>query len=111
MTEPAMSLIVSIVRKGWGSLALKASVEAGARGGTVLAARGAGINEHEKIFGVAIEPEKEVLLTLVPADRAPAILDAIVQAAELDATGRGIAFVVPVDRVAGMAHFMNVLGG
>ncbi|MFT7775978.1 P-II family nitrogen regulator [Roseateles sp.] len=110
MTEISMSLIVSIVRKGWGSRALQASVDAGARGGTVLAARGAGINEHEKIFGVAIEPEKEVLLTLVPADRASVILDAIVQAAELDATGRGIAFVLPVDRVAGIAHFMRAFG-
>jgi len=111
MSDLAMSLIVSIVRKGWGSRVLQASVAAGARGGTVLAARGAGINEHEKIFGVAIEPEKEVLLTLVPTERAPAILDAIVQAAELEETGRGIAFVLPVDRVAGIAHFMSALGG
>ena len=105
-----MSLIVSIVRKGWGSLALQASVEAGARGGTLLTGRGAGLNEQEKIFGVAIEPEKEVLLTLVPAERAPAILDAIVRAAELDDTGRGIAFVLPVGAVAGVAHFMRAQG-
>jgi nitrogen regulatory protein PII len=35
-----------------------------------------------------------------------AILAEIVRAAELDSTGKGIAFVVPVDRVAGVAHFM-----
>ena len=109
MAEISLSLIVSIVRKGWGSRVLQASVDAGARGGTLLAARGAGINEQEKIFGVAIEPEKEVLLTVVPTDRAPAILDAIVRAAELDDTGRGIAFVLPVDRVAGVAHFLRAL--
>lgn len=105
-----MSLIVSIVRKGWGSEVLQASVKAGARGGTLLTGRGAGINEHEKIFGVAIEPEKEVLLTLVPAERAQVVLDAIVRAAELDETGRGIAFVLPVSSVAGVAHFMRALG-
>ena len=33
------SLIVSIVRKGWGSTVLEASVKAGARGGTVLFGR------------------------------------------------------------------------
>lgn len=102
-----MSLIVSIVRKGWGSTALEASVRAGARGGTVLVARGAGINEQEKIFGMSIEPEKEVLLTLVPTSRSREILAAIVQAAELAETGRGIAFVVPVEAVAGVAHFMR----
>lgn len=101
------SLIVTIVRKGWGSTVLEASVNAGARGGTVLIGRGAGINEKERIFGVSIEPEKEIVLTVVSADRAESILEAIVLAAELNEVGRGIAFVLPVDKVVGVAHFMN----
>ena len=101
------SLIVSIVRKGWGSTVLEAALKAGARGSTVLFGRGAGINEHDKIFGVSIEPEKEIVLTVVYSDRIDAILDEIVRAAELNDTGRGIAFVVPVDRVVGVAHFMK----
>ncbi len=101
------SLIVTIVRKGWGSTALEASVAAGARGGTVLGGRGAGINEKEKIFGLSIEPEKEIVLTLVPSGRVDAILEAIVQAVELNDVGRGIAFVLPVEKVVGVAHFLN----
>lgn len=101
------SVIVTIVRKGWGSTVLDAAVGAGARGSTVLVGRGAGINEQEKIFGMSIEPEKEIVLTVVPSDRVDAILEAIVNAAELNAKGRGIAFVLPVERVAGVAHFMT----
>lgn len=101
------SLIVTIVRKGWGSSVLQASVKAGARGGTVVFGRGAGIHEQEKIFGMSIEPEKEIVLTVVNADRVDGILDEIVRAAELNDTGRGIAFVVPVDKVVGVAHFMK----
>lgn len=101
------SVIVTIVRKGWGSTVLEASVQAGARGGTVLMGRGAGQNEKEKMFGVSIEPEKEILLTVVSSDRVDAILEAIVKAAELNEVGRGIAFVVPVDKVAGVANFMS----
>ena len=101
------SLIVTIVRKGWGTTVLDASVGAGARGGTVLFGRGAGINEQEKIFGMSIEPEKEVVLTLVYDDQADTVLDEIVRAAELNDTGRGIAFVLPVERVVGVAHFMK----
>lgn len=101
------SLIVSIVRKGWGSTVLEASVKAGAQGGTVLFGRGAGINEQEKIFGMSIEPEKEIVLTLVRPDRADVILDEIVRAAQLNDTGRGIAFVMPVEKVVGVAHFMR----
>jgi nitrogen regulatory protein PII len=102
-----LQVIVSIVRKGWGSTVLEASVKAGARGGTVLFGRGAGIHEREKIFGMSIEPEKEILLTIASANQVDAILDAIVQAGELNDTGRGIAFVVPVEKVAGVAHFMK----
>ncbi len=101
------SLIVSIVRKGWGSTVLEAALKAGARGSTVLFGRGAGINEHEKIFGMSIEPEKEIVLTVVYAARIEAILDAIVRAGQLNETGRGIAFVVPVEKVVGVAHFMK----
>ena len=101
------ALIVSIVRKGWGSVVLEASVKAGARGGTVLFGRGAGINEQEKIFGMSIEPEKEIVLTVVYADQVDAILTEIVRAAELNDTGRGIAFVIPVQNVVGVAHFMR----
>ncbi len=101
------SLIVSIVRKGWGSAVLDATVRAGARGGTVVNGRGAGINEQAKIFGMSIEPEKEVVLTVVYSGQVEAILDEIVRTAGLDETGKGIAFVVPVDRVVGVAHFMS----
>lgn len=102
-----MSLIVSIVRKGWGSTVLEAALAAGARGSTVLTGRGAGIHEQEKIFGISIEPEKEIMFTVVYGHQVDAVLSAIVDAGTLDDTGRGIAFVVPVSRIAGVAHFMK----
>jgi len=100
------SLIVTIVRKGWGSSVLQASVKAGARGGTVLLGRGAGVHEREKIFGMSIEPEKEIVLTIVEQDQVEAILGEIVRAAELNAAGHGMAFVVPVHRIVGVADSM-----
>lgn len=102
-----VSLIVSIVRKGWGSTVLQASVKAGARGGTVLSGRGAGVHEKTKIFGMSIEPEKEIVLTIVFSDQSDAILSSIVEAAELNEVGHGIAFVLPVDRVVGVAQFLK----
>lgn len=98
------SVIVTIVRKGWGSTVLEASVSAGASGGTVLIGRGMGVNEHDTIFGMAIEPEKEVLITVVDTDRVDAVLDEIVRAADLNEVGHGIAFVVPIDKLVGVAH-------
>jgi nitrogen regulatory protein P-II 1 len=98
------SLIVSIVRKGWGETVLEASVKAGAHGGTILYGRGSGIHEQQKILGIPIEPEKEIVLTLTYADQSDAILKEIVRAAELQKPGYGLAFVLSVDKVAGTPH-------
>lgn len=107
MTDMPMSLIVTIVRKGWGSTVLDASVAAGSRGATVLFGRGAGVNEKERIFGMAIEPEKEIVLTVTRTEKVERILAAITAAVDLDKPGNGIAFVMPVDKVVGIAHLLG----
>lgn len=100
-------LIVSVVRRGWGDLVLEASMKAGAHGGTVLFGRGTGRNEQQQVFGIKIEPEKEVLLTLVPQELVTPVLDAVVAAAELSLPGHGLAFVVPVEQVRGVVHLVE----
>jgi nitrogen regulatory protein P-II 1 len=98
------SLIVTIVRKGWGNTVLEASVQAGAEGGTVLFGRGAGIHEQEKILGIPIEPEKEIVLTVTDSERVDAILEGIDRDVELNEPGRGLAFVIGLDKVVGISH-------
>jgi nitrogen regulatory protein PII len=100
-------LVVSIVRRGWGDAVLEATMEAGAHGGTVLFARGIGRNEQQRVFGIQIEPEKEVVLTLVPSDIKDAIVDAVVRTAQLNAPGHGLVFVVDVEQVAGVVHLVE----
>jgi nitrogen regulatory protein P-II 1 len=99
-----ISLIVTIVNKGWGDTVLEASMKAGADGGTVLLGRGMGIHEKQKILGICIEPEKEIVFSVVPPDRKGAILTEIVRAADLNEPGKGIAFVVPVEQMLGVVH-------
>lgn len=97
-------LIVTIVNNGHTDEVMDAAKQKGAEGGTIIHGRGMGIHEDIKFFGVAIEPDKEVVLTLVQAHVADAVLENIVLHAGLDAPGRGIAFILPVDRVAGIPH-------
>jgi nitrogen regulatory protein PII len=99
-----LSLIVTIVRKGWGDVVLEASVKAGADGGTVMFGRGAGIHEKQKFLGIAIEPEKEIVLTVTSSGKVDPILEAILRDSDLSKPGMGIAFVVPVEKVVGVAH-------
>ena len=101
-----MSLIITIVKKGWGDKALEASMKAGADGGTILMGRGVGVHEQQKILGIPIEPEKEIVLSVTYPDKNEAILQAIVQACDLEKPGAGIAFVVPVNRVVGVSHLL-----
>jgi nitrogen regulatory protein P-II 1 len=99
-------LIVTIVSKGRSERVVKASKEAGAEGGTILFARGTGIHETKSFFGIPIEPEKEMILTIVPEKITSTVLEAIVQAGDLHTPGAGIAFVLPVKAVAGICHLL-----
>jgi len=100
-------VIVSIVRKGWGDTVLEATMQAGAHGGTVLLGRGIGRNEQQRVFGIKIEPEKEVVLTVIPAELKDTVLAEVVRAAELTAPGNGLAFVLPVAQLVGVVHLVE----
>ncbi|MCC6984490.1 MAG: P-II family nitrogen regulator [Bauldia sp.] len=101
------ALIVSIVPKGKGNDVLEASVKAGAHGGTVFFGRGAGVNERQTIFGMPIMPEKEIVFTIVYQNESDRILAEIVAAVDLEKPGAGMAFVMPVSKVAGVAHLLD----
>jgi nitrogen regulatory protein PII len=100
-------LIVSIVRKGWGDTVLEATIEAGAHGGTVLFGRGTGRNERHRVFGIQIEPEKEIVLTIVRRDQQKSMLETVERAAELGLPGHGLAFVLPVEALVGVTHLVE----
>lgn len=97
-------LIVTIVKKGWGDEVIKASRKAGAQGGTLLFGRGTGIHENKSILGLMIEPEKEIVLTIIKSNIADDVLSSIVEATNLDEPGMGIGFVVSLDKVFGICH-------
>lgn len=99
-----VSLIITIVRKGWGDKVLEASMKAGAEGGTILMGRGVGVHEKQKILGIPIEPEKEIVLSVTDSGKSEAILESICETCKLEYPGAGIAFVVPVEKVVGVCH-------
>lgn len=106
-----MSMILTIVKRGWGDRVLEATMKAGAGGGTIFYARGVGIHEQQKILGIAIEPEKEVVLTMIQRDMEDHILETIEKAAELDKPGNGLAFVLPVEKLVGVIHLGDKIIG
>ncbi len=102
-------LIVAIVPQGRCPVLVTAAKEAGSEGATIVRGRGTGVHESSKFLGVPIEPEKDLLLVLIPTELTDAVMSAIVRAGELDQPGHGIAFVVDVPRVEGIVHRGEVM--
>ncbi|HCG63302.1 MAG: transcriptional regulator [Spirochaetae bacterium HGW-Spirochaetae-4] len=92
------TLITCIVNKGAADEVMDAAREAGATGGTILAARGTGKEEDVKFFGVQLVPEKEMLMVLVGAGLTGKVLEAIRAVPCLAEPGAGIAFCIDVER-------------
>ncbi|GAE33306.1 P-II family nitrogen regulator [Halalkalibacter akibai] len=103
------NLIVTVVNKGYSEKVVEATKKAGAEGGTIIYGRGTGIHEQAKLFSIAIEPEKELVLTLIDREKTDAVLETILIEAELNKPGKGIAFVLEVERTIGINHILNSL--
>jgi nitrogen regulatory protein PII len=97
-------LIVTIVNKGNSEIIIQASKSAGAEGGTIIPGRGTGIHEKTMLWGIPIEPEKDIILTIVPQEKMQTILKAIVEQGDLNKPGAGIVFVLELKKVAGICH-------
>lgn len=104
MSETKYEMIISIVNAGYTGTVMDAAKKAGARGGTVIHGRGTANKEAEAFFHITIQPEKEIVMLLVPAKIKDNVLHAIYQDAGLDSAGQGIAFSIPVDKTAGLAE-------
>ncbi len=103
----AYEMIVCIVNSGFSDAVMSAAREFGAKGGTVLGARGTANQEAETFFKITIQPEKEVVLILVPAKIKDDILHAIYQKVGLATPGQGIAFTLPVENAVGLPDMQN----
>ena len=89
-------LVICIVNAGYSQNVMEAARAAGARGGTVLRARGTANPEAEEFFNITIQPDKEVLMILIPADIKDEVIRAIYKEAGLAQEAQGIAFSMPV---------------
>ena len=96
--------IFCIVNSGYSDAVMEAAKKLGAGGGTVINARGTAPKDAETLFGITIQPEKEIVMILVPTAIKADVLHALYQEVGLDSAGQGIAFSLPVDGVVGIAE-------
>ncbi len=99
-------LIVSIVEKGLGSTVVEASKKAGCEGGTILPGTGT-YKDHLSFMSYFADPEKEIIFSIVDETEAEDILLAICEAASLNEPGNGVAFILNVNSLLGVAHLLD----
>ena len=102
--EKKYEAIFCIVNAGFSDVVMDAARKAGAGGGTILKGRGTAGREAEERFHIHIQPEKELVMLLVPAEIKDRVLGALYDAAGLDSAGQGIAFSLPVERCIGLSE-------
>ena len=95
-------LIICVVNKGFNEQVMITAKSCGAKGGTVINARGTAKEDVAKRFDYIVTPEKEVVLMVVPLEIKDDILHALYKDIGLHTPGQGIVFTVPVDETAGI---------
>lgn len=90
-------LICVIVNSGFADDIMHAARNAGAKGGTIIKARGTGTEDDSSFFGITIVPEKEMLMILARRDESGPIMDAVRNCSCLSTPGIGIVFCMPVE--------------
>ena len=94
--------VFAIVNNGFSEIAMESAKANGAKGGTILSARGTISKEAEKIFNISITPEKEIVIILAKTELVDDILKGLYTAVGSNTEAQGIAFAMPVDEVVGI---------
>lgn len=103
MSDIKYELVLCIVNTGFSDVVMDAARDVGARGGTIIHARGTANKVAEQVFNITIQPDKEIVMILVPANIKDDVLHAIYKMAGLKSEGQGIAFSLAVDDAVGLS--------
>ncbi|HBO48337.1 MAG TPA: transcriptional regulator [Clostridiales bacterium] len=94
-------MIVAIIGRGFSDYVVSAARDAGATGATIVYGRGTA-DADKQVFGISLQPERELVLILVKSNERRTIMQAISDKTSLMEEGRGFCFSLPVSEVFGL---------
>jgi nitrogen regulatory protein PII len=92
-------MIISILNRGNSDAFMAEARKAGARGGTIISARGISQEVIKKFFGISVQDEKEIIFILADKDKAVPIMQAVNSDFGAASKAAGMIFSLPVDQV------------
>ena len=100
--ETENEVIVVITNRGYVDKVMDVARAAGANGGTVVHARGTGIQQSEKFFGATIGAEKEMIFIVTKTEKRNEIMKAVKEEAGINTEAQSVLFSLPITDVAGL---------
>lgn len=95
-------LLIVISNQGYNELVMDAARETGASGGTVIHARGTGMEKAERFLGISLASEKDLIFIVTRTEQKNDIMKSIVEKAGPGTKAGAIVFSLPVSDTAGM---------
>ena len=102
LKDTQYELLVVIANQGYTEMIMDAAREQQAGGGTVIHAKGTGMEKAEKFLGFSLVNEKEMVFIVVKTATKNRIMRAIMDKAGLNTKAQSIVFSLPVTGTAGM---------
>lgn len=95
-------LLIAIGNQGYSEDIMDAARAAGARGGTIIHARGTGMDKAERFLGISLGSEKDVVLIVTATETKKAMMHSIMEKAGPGSKAGAVVFSLPVEDTAGM---------
>ena len=102
LKDTKYELLVVIANQGYTELIMDAARKSNAAGGTVIHAKGTGMEGAERFLGVTLAAEKEMLFIVTKKEQRNAIMKSIMDEAGMNSKAKSIVFSLPVTSTAGM---------
>ena len=98
-----LDVVAVVMERGYTNVAMDAARKAGARGGTVIAARGIAEDEVKRFFGIEIQAEREIVFLVVKSEERQAVMIGLMKAVGMKTRSRGLVLSLPVSSAIGLA--------
>jgi len=102
LKDTQYELLTIVTNVGHTDTVMDAAKKAGARGGTVVHAKGTGAGGSSKFFGVSLANEKEIIYIVVKRENKNEIMQMIMDEAGIDTPAQSIVYSLPVTSTAGI---------
>ncbi len=102
LKDTKYELLVVIANQGYTETIMEAARRGKAAGGTMIHAKGTGMEGAEKFLGVSLAAEKELIFIVVRREQKNEVMSAIMEDAGIETRAGAIVFSVPVTSTAGL---------